>query len=267
MSEREQIMRKVFRHAAAAGIAVALLTPWLGLNVFAQKKKTRSRKQAPSQNSSTSEMEKLRKQYVEITKEYKASLERLLELYKTSVKKAEDRRDKSNALFKDGLISRTQFEEAQQALAAEKLKVSGVEQQMKDADTQIAQTLLEVDSEKQIAKLVPSKTGLIKTTSFIRYAGAGGWVLSQAPKIESFFQQTFKRPLPIAVFGQGAIHDRWRLDHRNAMDLSVNPNSAEGQVLMDYLQRNGVPFSAFRGAIPGVATGPHIHIGRPSHRY
>ncbi|HEY6046196.1 MAG TPA: hypothetical protein VIU65_06295, partial [Pyrinomonadaceae bacterium] len=172
-----------------------------------------------------------------------------------------------NALFKDGLISRTQFEEAEQALTAEQLKVSGVEQQMKDADTQIAQTLLEVDSEKQMATLAPSKTGLVKTTSFIRYAGAGGWALSQAPKIESFFQQTFKRPLPIAVFGQGAIHDRWRLDHRNAMDLSINPNSAEGQVLMDFLQRNGVPFSAFRGAIPGVATGPHIHIGRPSHRY
>jgi len=214
-----------------------------------------------------SETEKLRNEYVETTKEYKASLERLLALYKTSVKKAEDRRDKSNALFKDGLISRTQFEEAEQALASEQLKVSGVEQQMKDADTQIAQTLLEVDSEKQMARLAPSKTGLVKTTSFIRYAGAGGWVLSQAPRIETFFQQTFKRPLPIAVFGQGAIHDRWRLDHRNAMDISVNPNTAEGQVLMDYLQRNGVPFSAFRGAIPGVATGPHIHIGRPSHRY
>jgi hypothetical protein len=230
------------------------------------QKKSQTKKQA-TPAPAISEMEKLRQQYVETTKEYKASLERLLALYKTSVKKAEDRRDKSDALFKDGLISRTQFAEAEEALAAEKLKVSGVEQQMKDADTQIAQTLLEVDSEKQIARLAPSKTGLVKTTSFIRYAGAGGWVLSQAPKIESFFQQTFKRPLPIAVFGQGAIHERWRLDHRNAMDISINPDSAEGQALMDYLQRNGVPFSAFRGAIPGVATGPHIHIGRPSHRF
>jgi hypothetical protein len=232
---------------------------------LAQKKSQAKKQTTPA--PAISETEKLRNQYIETTKEYKTSLDRLLALYKTSVKKAEDRRDKSNTLFKDGLISKTQFEESEQALAAEKLKVSGVEQQMKDADTQIAQTLLEVDSEAQIAKLAPSKNGLVKTTSFIRYAGAGGWVLSQAPKIESFFQQTFKRPLPIAVFGQGAIHERWRLDHRNAMDISVNPNTAEGQVLMDYLQRSGVPFSAFRGAIPGVATGPHIHIGRPSHRY
>jgi hypothetical protein len=231
----------------------------------AAQKKARSKKPAPPQPMS--EMEKLRKQYVDTTREYKASLEKLLALYKASVKKAEDRRDKTNALFKDGLIAKTQVEEAEHALAAEQLKVSGVEQQLKDADTQIAQTLLEVETEKQVAKLKASKTGMVRTTSFIRYSGAGSWVLSQASMIESFFQQTFKRPLPIAVFGQGAIHDRWRLDHRNAMDISLSPDSAEGQALMNFLQRNGVPFSAFRGAIPGVATGPHIHIGRPSHRY
>jgi hypothetical protein len=31
----------------------------------------------------------------------------------------------------------------------------------------------------------------------------------------------------IAVFGQGAIHNQWRLDHRNAMDISLNPDGAE----------------------------------------
>ena len=107
----------------------------------------------------------------------------------------------------------------------------------------------------------------MRTTSFIRYNGAGAWSLSQAGKIELFFQQTFKRPLPIAVFGQGAIHNQWRLDHHNAMDISVNPDGADGQTLINFLQRNGIPFSAFRTAIPGVATGPHIHIGMPSHRY
>jgi hypothetical protein len=246
-------------------LALILGCVLLPQTVPAQKKPQPKKQTAPQ--APISEMEKLRKQYIETTKEYKASLEKLLALYKNSVRRAEDRRDKSKALFKDGLISKTQVDETEQALVAEQLKVSGVEQQMKGADTQIAQTLLEVEGEKQMARLRPSKAGLVKTTSFIRYAGAGNWVLSQASKIESFFQQTFKRPLPIAVFGQGAIHDRWRLDHRNAMDISLNPDGAEGQALIDFLQRNGVPFSAFRGAIPGVATGPHIHIGRPSHRY
>lgn len=232
------------------------------------QKTRKSRKPRTTPPPATSELAKLRKQYVETTKEYKASLERLLALYQTSVRKAQDRLAKSKQLFTEGLISKNQLDESEQAVTAAQLKVTEVQQQMTSADTQIAQTLLEVEGEKQIARLgALPKGGLIKTTSFIRYNGVGLWSLSQAGKIEVFFQQAFKRPLPIAVFGQGAIHDRWRLDHHNAMDVSVNPDGAEGQALMDFLRGNGIPFSAFRGAIPGVATGPHIHIGLPSHRY
>jgi hypothetical protein len=107
----------------------------------------------------------------------------------------------------------------------------------------------------------------VRTTSYIRFNGGGDWGLSDSWKIQRFFQDTFKKPLPIAVFGQGAIHDRWRLDHRNSIDVSVHPDGIEGQALMNFLRSNRVPFLAFRGAIPGTATGPHIHIGRPSHRY
>ena len=35
---------------------------------------------------------------------------------------------------------------------------------------------------------------------------------------------------------------------------------------MEYLRANGIPFIAFHFAVPGKATGPHIHIGLPSHR-
>src|SRR6266446_6948651 len=49
--------------------------------------------------------------------------------------------------------------------------------------------------------------------------------------------------------------------------VSLHPDGAEGQALLNFLRSNGIPFLAFRAAIPGTATGPHIHIGRPSHRY
>jgi hypothetical protein len=250
----------------AKALTVALLSVFCFPTSVAQSSKTKP--QTNVKQPVSSELEQLRKQYIQTTKEYKASLEKLLDLYKASVKKAEARRDKSKDLFKEGLISRTQFEESEQAVADEELKVAGVQQQMKGAETHIAHTLLEIEGEKEIARLrLKPKGGLIQTTSFIRYTGAGSWAISQAGKLEMFFQQTFKRPLPIAVFGQGAIHNRWHLDHRNAMDVSLHPDGAEGQALIDFMRRNGIPFSAFRGAIPGVATGPHIHIGRPSHRY
>jgi hypothetical protein len=234
---------------------------------YAQRKQPAAKAQTPPAQSG-SELSKLRDEYIKTTKEYKASLERLLALYQDSARKAEQRVGQSQKLLADGLISRREVERTESALAEANLKVSGVQQQIATADTDIAQTLIEIEGDKQMAKLgrVP-KGKLLKTTSFIRYNGTGSWLLSQAGKIEVFFQQTFKRPLPIAVFGQGSIHNQWRLDHRNAMDISLNPDGVEGQALMNFLQTNGIPFSAFRGAIPGVATGPHIHIGMPSHRY
>ena len=220
--------------------------------------------QAQPQN----ELTKLRDEYIKATKDYKDSLQKLLVLYEASQRKAEQRFAQSQELYKQGLISKRQLDESENAVATEKGKVSGIQQQIAAADTQIAQTLLEVEGDKQIAKIgrVP-KGGLVQTSSFIRYNGASHWLLSEAGKIQRFFQDKFSRPLPIAVFGQGAIHDRWRLDHHNAMDISLNPDGPEGQALMDFLRSNGIPFSAFRVAIPGVATGPHIHIGLPSHRY
>lgn len=250
---------------ARAVVPVALM--FCASGAYSQKKKPAAKPKAATAQPA-SELSKLRDEYIKATKDYQASLKRLLTLYQESARKAEERVAQSQKLLADGLISKVEQGKSESALADANLKVSGVQQQIATADTDIAQTLIEIEGEKEIAKLgrVP-KGKLLRTTSFIRYNGTGSWLLSQAGKIEVFFQQTFKRPLPIAVFGQGAIHNQWRLDHRNAMDISLYPDGVEGQALMNFLQTNGIPFSAFRGAIPGVATGPHIHIGMPSHRY
>ena len=231
-----------------------------------RKRPARPAPKTPAQPAN--ELTQLRDSYIKTTKEYKASLQKLLVLYEASARKAEQRLVQSKELYQEGLVSKKQLEESERAVTVEQEKVSGVVQQIATADTQIAETLLEIEGDKQIAKLGRLRKGsLVQTTSFIRFNGASGFLLSNTGKIQNFFLQKFNRPLPIAVFGQGAIHDHWRLDHRNAMDISLNPDGAEGQALMEFLRNNGIPFSAFRGAIPGVATGPHIHIGLPSHRY
>jgi hypothetical protein len=246
----------------ALGIVLVMSVPG---EVYAQKKKPKSK---PDPAPAATELSRLRDEYIKATKDYKASLEKLLALYQENAKKASDRLEQMQKLFAQGLISRRELEVAENAVTEANLKVTGVEQQIGGADTQIANALVEIEGEKQLARLGPQRRGsLVTTTSFMRFTGAGHWVLTQANAIESFFQATFKRPLPIAVFGQGAIHNQWHLDHRNAMDISLHPDGPEGQALIRYLQSNGIPFSAFRGAIPGVATGPHIHIGLPSHRY
>lgn len=249
---------KSFRSAAV--LLVVLVAAGAGVAQKRSKPAKQSKPPAP-----VTEVSKLRDDYLKTTREYKASLQTLVTLYENSVKKAEQRADQTKTLFAAGLVSKTELENSEQALSDAQAKVSGVRQQIATADVEIAQGLVEIEGDKHIAKV--SRGSLVRTTSMIRYGGAGAWVLSQAGKIQNFFLQKFGRPLPVAVFGQGAIHDQWHLDHRNAMDVSVYPDTVEGQGLMEFLRANGIPFSAFRTAIPGVATGPHIHIGLPSHRY
>ena len=93
------------------------------------------------------------------------------------------------------------------------------------------------------------------------------WSLADSKKVENFFFTKFGRPLPTSAFGQSDIHNRWGLDHRQGMDVGLHPDSQEGSALVDFLRAEKIPFLVFRHAIPGVATGAHIHIGRPSHRY
>jgi hypothetical protein len=237
------------------------------LVVPAQKKKPKSKKTEPSPPPQT-ELAKLREDYVSATKDYKSSLEKLLAIYEANVTKAEAKLVTTKKLLDEGLISKVQVEEQQRLVDQEKAKVTETQRQISGADSQIADVLVEADADAQLAKnLRLSKAKLIRTSSFMRYNGSGGWGLGDAWKIQRFFSDTFHKELPIAVFGQGAIHDRWRLDHHNAMDIQLHPDGPEGQALLNFLEKNGVPFSAFRSAIPGTATGPHIHIGRPSHRY
>jgi len=214
-----------------------------------------------------SELAALREEFVKATKDYKSSLAKLLAIHERNVSRAEDKLIQSQKLFAEGLISKNELNVSETAVAVAKDKVTETRSQMSNADTQIADALVEAEVEAQMAKAPLRKGSLVQTTSYIRYNGGGGWALSDAWKVQRFFFDSFKKPLPVGVFGQGAIHDRWRLDHRNSMDVSIHPDGPEGQLLMNYLRSNGIPFLAFRGAIPGTATGPHIHIGRPSHRF
>ena len=243
---------------------VLLIVALVSFDVSAQRRTKKKATPAPP----PTELSKLREEFISATKDYKASLAKLLPFYENDVKRAEEKLEQSKKLLAEGLIPKAQLEENERSLALAKQKVAETNRAMTGADDQIAGVLVEAAANDEIAKnLRFAKQSLIRTAAFTRYTGAGGWNLSDAWKVQRYFSDTFKKQLPIAVFGQGAIHDRWRLDHHNAMDIQLHPDGVEGQALLNFLQKNGIPYSAFRSAIPGTATGPHIHIGRPSHRY
>lgn len=247
-------------------VALAFLLFSIPDFVVAQKKQ-RTRIGKTNQAKRVNELAKLREEFIKATNDYVRSLEKLRASYGKNVATAEARLAQSKELFAQGLISRNDVAAAERAVAEARDRVTETTQRIATADSQIAGTLLEADAEKKLAKSRIPRGGMLRTASFVRFNGGAAWGLSDAWKVQRFFLETFKKPLPITVFGQGPIHDRWRLDHRNSMDVSLHPDGAEGQALLNFLRMNGIAFLAFREAIPGTATGPHIHVGRPSHRY
>ena len=271
---------KLGRTALTAGLTLTLaLWPCVPTVSALQKSRSSARakkgKAAPSkaEPQPLSELAQLRAKLVQATKDYKTSLEQLVSLYEADVKRADERVVKSRELFDAGLVSKRELDADVQAAENARAKVARVEGQLKSADVQIAETLVEAEAEEAAAKaLAKAKTapratgGMLTTAGYIRYGGARAWTLSEAGGVMQFYSRSFGRQLPVSSFGQSPVHDRWGYAHHNAMDVGVSPDSAEGRALMEFLRASGIPFTAFRWAIPGTATGPHIHIGRPSHK-
>jgi hypothetical protein len=99
-----------------------------------------------------------------------------------------------------------------------------------------------------------------------RFDGTGVFASDDLKKVQSAFEQEFTRPLPISALGETAVHRAMHFDHSNRVDVAVLPDTPEGLWLRRYLEEAKIPYYAFRGAVPGKATGAHIHIGPPSRR-
>ena len=80
------------------------------------------------------------------------------------------------------------------------------------------------------------------------------------------FEKHFSEPFPVSARGMTAVHRALGFDHTGRVDVAVNPDSAEGIWLREYLDAKAIPYYAFRTAIAGKATAPHIHIGPGSTR-
>jgi len=166
-------------------------------------------------------------------------------------------------LFQEGKISQDRVVEAEQLFVAALTRVHAMRESVVETDIAITEAVL---GEKVLRMPVLPVNGYSETAELARFNGGFKWSLKEAPRIERFFSQAFGRSLPIAARGQSETHSRFGFDHRNAMDVALHPDSAEGKGLINQLRKSGIPFIAFRSAVPGASTGPHIHIGKPSGR-
>jgi hypothetical protein len=209
-------------------------------------------------------LERLAAEVARATLEYRATLERLRAMYQKDAESLAELVEVRRDLFERQIISRREVEIAEGLLAETQGKVKETERWIQDADKIIGEAAVH----SELARMAPVPAGgYVATAAFIRFNGTMPFSLADLPRVERFFGGRFGRPLPVSALGQSPAHDRIGFDHRQAVDVAVHPDSAEGLALLGYLQGQNIPFVAVRQAVPGLSTGAHIHIGQPSRRF
>ena len=221
----------------------------------------------PQSTRQAEQFDRIAADIVRTTREYVASLERTLAIHQKDAQSMAEMVEVRRDLYERQIISRREVEIAEELLAETQRKIKETERLIREAKKIREGIIGELAAHSEMAKMAPLPAGAyVTTTAFIRFNGTLPFSLADLPRVERFFGGRFGRPLPISALGQSPVHDRIGFDHRQAVDVAVHPDSAEGQALMRYLQGQNIPFVGVRQAVPGSSTGAHIHIGQPSRR-
>lgn len=148
------------------------------------------------------------------------------------------------ASFDNGMVSRRDMEQAE-ALA-------------KDADDYL---VLARTREQELTH----EWELIRKVQEFEARG-GRFDDSVLERISLDYEKQFGHPLPVSAMGMTHTHELMNFDHTGRVDVALSPDSVEGKWLTEQLTLRDVPFLVFRSAVPGKATGAHIHLGLPSPR-
>jgi len=173
-------------------------------------------------------------------------------------------------------------EHARQALAQQqKLADEGVlpvkaldeaKQDLARADQQSELARSRAKLTEELTEMARAEAGMLDEAEKVRLdfavQSASKGTLSDVDflRVESAYYQEFSHPLPVSARGETAVHRSMGFDHRERVDVALNPDQPEGRWLISLLDHLSVPYIAYRQAVAGRATGAHIHIGLPSPR-
>ncbi|HEX4164729.1 MAG TPA: hypothetical protein VHZ55_04585 [Bryobacteraceae bacterium] len=165
--------------------------------------------------------------------------------------------DARHDLLNSGILARSEFAVFEQELASRRRVLELAENRVKLLDD--LKKMVEAEHAAETNAAFPKNV-------MIRYSGNGHFGISDLPTINGEFQRKFGHALPVSALGQTLLHRSMGLDHRDRVDVALSPDSAEGVWLRHLLEQLRIPYLAFRSAVAGAATAPHIHIGPGSTR-
>ncbi len=174
--------------------------------------------------------------------------------------RSQKRAMQTRQLVETGILARSEAEASSTDVINAKLQLDlAIERAglVKDMALQKHQAEIETEAESH-----PEWNGQVYT----RYDGNGTFTRADFNKISSAFLSTFGHVIPVSADGQTAVHTALGFNHAGRVDIALNPDQPEGVWLLRYLQKNRIPYFAFRAAVAHKATGAHIHLGPGSTR-
>jgi hypothetical protein len=165
------------------------------------------------------------------------------------------RATETQQLAANGVISRSEAESATSDVLSAKLQLDlAVDRAHLVKELALQRSLAETETE---AETHPEWNGKLYT----RYDGNGVFTRAQFDKLSAAYLSTFGHLLPVSADGQTDVHRAMGLNHAGRVDVALNPDQLEGAWLIRYLEKNHIPYYAFKAAVAHKATGAHIHLG------
>ncbi|MBI5283107.1 MAG: hypothetical protein HY858_15590 [Candidatus Solibacter usitatus] len=183
----------------------------------------------------------------------------MVEAAKRRVDRVQERIDQAKEMIDQGILARNEIQPLTEELTYRRSALS-----LAESRARFLKGLSEMARAEQAFDTQDDDTGYRPIQE--RFDGNGQMSAGVFRKVLLSFEKQFARPLPISANGETAVHKSMGFDHRGRVDVALAPDTAEGAWLREYLQREQIPYYAFRGAVLGRATAAHIHIGPASTR-
>jgi hypothetical protein len=174
--------------------------------------------------------------------------------------RSQKRAFQNQQLAATGALSRAEAEAAGSEVVSAKLDLDlAIERARLVKDLAAQRALAEAEND---AETHPELNGKLYT----RYDGNGVFTRADFDRISAAYLSTFGHVIPVSADGQTEVHRAMGFNHAGRIDIALSPDQPEGAWLTRYLQRNHIPYYAFRSAVAHKATGAHIHLGTGSTR-
>jgi len=178
----------------------------------------------------------------------------MVEAAQRRLERREKKLDKARTLLDSGLLARGEL--------APMIEDEGYARKEYD----LAVTRLDLLHEQAAMPAAPHTAPSASIAPRFEQHTGGQFTSADFEHVETAYQQRFGKPLPVSAMGETAVHRALGFDHRGRVDVALNPDQPEGVWLRQYLADRHIPYIAFRQAVPGKATGAHIHMGPMSTR-